>query len=99
MDRVNAHIVLHAMTKLCQTAQLNCRFGWCRGAKAASLATTAAEQPASATAGMTLRHASTAADMHAAEAAAHVAKAAPRVHRHVVRESDMRKFAGQVSVA
>ena len=70
----------------------------CRGAKAASLASGAAEQPASTINGMTLRHASTAAaELHAADTGAHTARAAPRVHRSVVRESDMRKFAGQVS--
>ena len=63
------------------------------------MASNAAEQPVSAINGMTLRHASTAAaEPHAADAGAHTARAASRVHRSVVRESDMRKFAGQVSM-
>lgn len=50
---------------------------------------------------MSLRHASTAAAerlSEAAEPSAHpLPRAPPRVHRPVVRESDMRKFAGQVT--
>ena len=70
----------------------------CRGAKATSLATKVAEQFAGGGAGMTLRHApTTTADADTAEPSSHPPpRMPPRVHRPVVRESDMRKFAGQV---
>lgn len=70
----------------------------CRGAKATSLATKVAEQFGGGGSGMSLRHASTAnVDAEAAEPSAHPPpRPPPRVHRPVVRESDMRKFAGQV---
>ena len=73
----------------------------CRGAKATSLATKVAEQLGGGGSGMSLRHASTAGAerlSEAAEPSAHPPpRAPPRVHRPVVRESDMRKFAGQVN--
>ena len=72
----------------------------CRGAKATSLASKVAEQFGGGGSGMSLRHASTAgADRtsEAAEPSAHPPpRIPPRVHRPVVRESDMRKFAGLV---
>ena len=71
----------------------------CRGAKATSLATKVAEQFGGSSSGMALRHASTAgaeAEAAAEHVSHHAPKAPPRVHRPVVRESDMRKFAGQV---
>lgn len=67
-----------------------------RSAKSASLASKVAEQFASAGSGMPLRHMSTAGShAEAAESSGQPARAPPRVHRPVVRESDMRKFAGQ----
>ena len=73
----------------------------CRSAKSASLASKVAEQLGGATVGMSLRHVSTAGSLAeaAAEPVGQAARAAPRVHRPVVRESDMRKFAGQVRAA
>lgn len=74
----------------------------CRGAKATSLASKVAEQFGGGGTGMSLRHASIAgADRtsEAAEPSAHPPpRIPPRVHRPVVRESDMRKFAGQVVI-
>lgn len=56
-----------------------------------------AEQFGAAGSGMPLRHMSTAGShAEAAESSGQPARVAPRVHRPVVRESDMRKFAGQV---
>ncbi len=56
-----------------------------------------AEQFGAAGSGMPLRHMSTAGShAEAAESSGQPARAPPRVHRPVVRESDMRKFAGQV---
>ncbi|KAL0039070.1 hypothetical protein WJX77_007012 [Trebouxia sp. C0004] len=67
-----------------------------RSAKSASLAVKVAEQFGAAGSGMSLRHMSTAGShAEAAESSGQPARAAPRVHRPVVRESDMRKFAGQ----
>ena len=55
-----------------------------------------AEQFGAAGSGMPLRHMSTAGShAEAAESSGQPARAPPRVHRPVVRESDMRKF-GQV---
>ena len=75
----------------------------CRGAKATSLATKVAEQFGGGSSGMSLRHASTAGAerlSEAAEPSVHPPpRAPPRVHRPVVRESDMRKFAGQVALS
>lgn len=69
----------------------------CRSAKSASLASKVAEQFGAAGSGMSLRHMSTAGShTEAAESSGPPARVPPRVHRPVVRESDMRKFAGQV---
>ena len=71
-----------------------------RSAKSTSLASKVAEQFGGAGGGMSLRHTSTAGSQaEAADSIAQAARAAPRVHRPVVRESDMRKFAGQVRPA
>ncbi len=72
----------------------------CRDAKAAGLASRVAEQSGAAGSSMPLRHTcSVGASSEAAEPSGQPARAAPRVHRPVVRESDMRKFAGQVGAA
>ena len=69
----------------------------CRDARAAGLASKVAEQFGTTGTSLPLRHASgTGTAAEAAEPSGQAVKAAPRVHRPVVRESDMRKFAGQV---
>ena len=72
----------------------------CRDTKATSLASKVAEQFGTAGASyIPLRHTASAGAAAEAGDAGQSVKAAARVHRPVVRESDMRKFAGQVSGA